>query len=88
VPDLSPLDLALGVLALTLVPAAWRAFSGPDDADRAVAADLVFYVFVAVVALLAVRLDAAYFFDVAVVAVLVGFLGSVALSRLVHRGGS
>jgi multicomponent Na+:H+ antiporter subunit F len=84
----SPLDVALAVLALTVVAAVWRAFRGPTDADRAVAGDLVFFVFVAVVALLAVRLDAAFFFDVAVVATLLGFLASVALARLVFRGGA
>jgi multicomponent Na+:H+ antiporter subunit F len=84
----SLLDLPLAVLALTVVAAIWRAFHGPTDADRAVAGDLVFFVFVAVVALLAVRLDAAFFFDVAVVATLLGFLASVALARLVFRGGA
>lgn len=81
------LDGALGVLALTLVAALYRAFRGPTDADRAVAGDLVFFVFVGVVALLAVRQDAAFYFDVAVVATLLGFLGSVALARLVFRSG-
>ncbi len=85
---MSPLDLALAVLALTVVAALWRGFRGPTDADRAVAADLTFFVFVAVVALLAVRLDAAFFFDVAVVATLLGFLASVALARLVFRSGA
>jgi multicomponent Na+:H+ antiporter subunit F len=82
----TPLDLALVVLALTLVPVAFRAVVGPSDADRAVAADLSFFVFVAVVGLLAVRRDASYYFDVALVATLVGFLASVALARLVFRG--
>lgn len=85
---MTPLDLALGLLAVTLVPVAVRAAIGPTDADRAVAADLGFYVFVAVVALLAVRLDTSYLFDVALVATLVGFLASVALARLVFRGRS
>jgi multicomponent Na+:H+ antiporter subunit F len=84
----SPLDLALGVLALTLAAAVFRASRGPTDADRAVAGDLVFFVFVAAVALLAVRRESDFYFDVALVATLLGFLGSVALARLVYRGGA
>ncbi len=80
------LDACLVVLALTLLGALGQMVVGPSDADRAVAADLAFFVFVGAVALLGVRLDAPYLFDVAVVATLVGFLASVTFARLVHRG--
>jgi multicomponent Na+:H+ antiporter subunit F len=82
----NPLDIAIGALALTLLPAIWRIVRGPTAADRAVASDLVFFVFVAVVALLAVRLDVAGLFDVVIVATVVGFLAPVTLARLIDRG--
>lgn len=80
------LDVCLVVLALALVGTVVRVVNGPSDADRAVAADLAFFIFVAAVALLAVRLGAPYLLDVAVVATLAGFLGTVTLARLLHRG--
>lgn len=80
------LDIAIGALALTLVPAMWRIVVGPTDADRALASDLVFYIFVAVVALFAVRLDVAGLIDIVIVATLVGFLAPATLARLIDRG--
>ena len=83
---MNPLDIAIGALALTMLPAMWRIVRGPTAADRAVASDLVFFVFVAVVALLAVRLDLAGLFDIVIVATVVGFLAPVTLARLIDRG--
>ena len=83
---MNPLDIAIGALALTLLPAMWRIIRGPSAADRAVASDLVFFVFVAAVALLAVRLDLAGLFDIVIVATVVGFLAPVTLARLIDRG--
>jgi multicomponent Na+:H+ antiporter subunit F len=79
------IDVALGLLAVGVLSAIVRMVRGPDAADRAVAADLVFFAFVAAVALLAVRLEERALLDIAVVATLVGFLATVALARLVHR---
>lgn len=82
------LDVLLGVLALCLLPAVWRMVVGPSPVDRAMAADHVFFVFVAALALLAVRLPLPPLLDVVVVATLVGFLATVTLARLVDRGRS
>ena len=73
------LDAALVLLALALLPAAYRGLVGPTEADRAVAGDFVFFVFVAAVAVLAVRLGNDQLFVVALVAT---------LARLVYRGRS
>lgn len=81
-------DVMLAVLVLSLVPALWRMVVGPGDVERAVAADFVFFVFVAAVALLAVRTDTPAMLDLVAVATLTGFLATVALARLVDRGGS
>lgn len=79
------IDLALAVLALTYLGAIIRLVRGPSDADRVVAADLAFFVLIAGVALLAVRLDEPSFLDVTIVATLVGFLASIALAGLLDR---
>jgi len=81
-------DIALVVLALALLPALWRIAVGPTDADRALSADHVFFVFLAVAGLLALRLEDSVFLDVVLVATLVGFLATITLARLVDRGRS
>ncbi len=79
------LDAALVLLAVTLLPALWRAAKGPSEVDRAIGADHVFFVFVAVLALLAVRIDRFELLDVVLVATLVGFVSAVTLARYVSR---
>lgn len=81
-------DVALVVLALSLLPAVWRIAVGPSDADRALSSDHVFFVFVATAALLSVRLRDSVFLDVVLVGTLVGFLSTITLARLVDRGRS
>lgn len=86
-PVVAPLmDVLLVVLAVSLVPAVVRLLIGPTATDRAMAADHGFFVLVAALALLAVRLPVAALLDVVVVATLVGFLATVTLARLVDRG--
>ncbi|WP_336921429.1 monovalent cation/H+ antiporter complex subunit F [Aquipuribacter sp. SD81] len=79
------LDVLLVVLALSLLPAVWRMLVGPTPSDRAMAADHGFFVLVAALALLAVRLPTPALLDVVLVATLVGFLATVTLARLVDR---
>ncbi len=61
------LDVLLVLLALSLLPAVGRMVVGPTAADRAMAADHAFFVLVAVLALLAVRLPTPGLLDVVVV---------------------
>jgi multicomponent Na+:H+ antiporter subunit F len=82
------IDVALVVLALALLPAVWRIAVGPTDADRALSADHVFFVFLAAAGLLALRLEDSVFLDVVLVGTLVGFLATITLARLVDRGRS
>lgn len=78
--------LVLLVLALLVVLA--RLLYGPTKADRVVAVDLGFLLFVSAVALLAVRLDAPALMDLVLVMTLVGFLSTVAIARMVERRSS
>ena len=84
--DLTLVDVLLALLGVAVLPGLWRLATGPSDVDRALAADHVFFVFVAAVGLLALRLDVPALLDVVVVATLVGFLATVTLARLVDRG--
>lgn len=80
-------DIALALLAAAVLPALVRVVRGPTATDRVVAAELVFIVAVAVIVLLAVRLDQPVLIDLALVAVLVGFVATVSLTRLIRRRG-
>lgn len=80
-------DIALVLLASAVLPALVRVVRGPTATDRVVAAELVFIVAVAVIVLLAVRLDQPVLIDLALVAVLVGFVATVSLTRLIRRRG-
>lgn len=78
-------DIALVLVGIAVVAATVRIRRGPTRADRAIGAELVFIAAVGAVALVAVRTGRPILLDLALVAVLVGFLASVALARLVHR---
>ncbi len=79
------LDLMLGALGVAFGLAMVRVLRGPTIADRAVAGDVALYGVIGAVALLALRQDAPQFLDVVLVATLLGFLASVALSLLIGR---
>jgi multicomponent Na+:H+ antiporter subunit F len=82
---MSPPDLALAGLAVAFAISLIRAFKGPSVADRAVAADVGLCAVVAAIAILAVRAGSTAFIDVVLVATLLGFLATIALSSLVRR---
>jgi multicomponent Na+:H+ antiporter subunit F len=80
------LTIALGLLMATMLAASWRIMRGPTDADRAVAADLLFFATIALIAVLGVRAASTSTFDIMLIATLVGFLGVLSLSRALTRG--
>lgn len=79
------LDVALVVLVVALVVAIVRIMVGPSHADRALAVDFGFAVFVAGLAVLAVRLSNPALIDLVLAATLLGFLSTVAFARLAER---
>lgn len=79
-------DLALGLVVLAVLPAMWRVARGPTATDRVVAAEMVFIAAVAALVLVALRLDQPVLMDVALVAVLGGFVATLSLTRLLRRG--
>lgn len=77
-------NVVLVALTLSLLVAVVRVVAGPSAADRLVATDFGFAVFVAGLAVLALRLDSPALLDLVLVAALVGFLATVALARLLE----
>lgn len=82
------LDPPLIAIAVAFLLALVRVLRGPSVADRAVAADVALYGAIAAIALLAVREGSEQLVDVTLVATLLGFIATVALSLLVGRRGS
>ncbi|MDS1269910.1 monovalent cation/H+ antiporter complex subunit F [Lipingzhangella sp. LS1_29] len=80
------LDIPMVAIGLVLVAVVVRAVLGPTQADRAVAADLAFFSFLALVALFGARLGADAAFDVVLIGTLTGFVSAVWLARLITRG--
>ena len=81
-------DVALVLLGTAMLCAIWRAARGPTSADRAIAAEALFVASVSVILVLSWRLAEPLLLDVALVAVLVGFLATIGLSHFVDRSGT
>lgn len=80
------LAVCLVVLGLSMAAAVYRTIVGPEPVDRAAAADLVFYGFVAMVSFIGVIRGSDVVITIAVVATIVGFLAALSLARLVTGG--
>lgn len=79
-------DIAIAIVIVAMLATTFRIVTGPTDADRVVAADLLLFGAVGLVALIGIRLMAAFTFDIVLIAALVGFLGALSLARALTRG--
>ena len=79
-------DLAIVMVAVAVVLALVRMLRGPHTGDRAIAADLVFFSFIALLALIGVRVGSPFVYDLVVVATLVGLVSALSLARLMSGG--
>jgi multicomponent Na+:H+ antiporter subunit F len=78
-------SIALVLVLVGVFAAIIRAAIGPTRADRIVAAELGFVGAVSAILLIAILLDEPILLDFALVAVLIGFLTTIGLARLVPR---
>jgi len=80
------IDIALAAVVVSMIIATFRVLRGPSGADRGSGSDMVFYGFVALVAILGIRLETVLLVDIVVVCTLVGFLAAISLARLTAGG--
>ncbi|MBX3603124.1 MAG: K+/H+ antiporter subunit F [Rubrivivax sp.] len=80
------LDFATVAVGAALVLAAWRLLRGPEATDRVLALDTMYVNVVALVILLGIRYGTDLLFEAALLIALLGFAGTVALSRYLSRG--
>lgn len=76
------MDIALGVLVVGMILASIRALRGPMVTDRAVAADLIFFAFIGLIALIGLRSQIEALFDIILIATLLGFMAAISIARL------
>lgn len=79
-------DIAIAVIAVAVILAAVRMILGPADADRAIAADLLFFCIIALITLYGIRAASTATFDIVLIATLAGFLAALSLARALTRG--
>jgi multicomponent K+:H+ antiporter subunit F len=80
------LPWAVGGFALALALNAWRLLRGPGIADRVLALDTLYINTLALLVLLGLWLDTKLYFEVALLIALLGFVGTVVLSKFSLRG--
>ena len=88
---MSPLLSSAVTLTLLLYAAAMllgllRLMRGPNAQDRVLALDFLYVVGMLVMLVLAIRYDSEMYFEGALLMVLFGFVGSVALAKFLLRG--
>jgi len=78
------LTLMLYVIAMSI--GLWRLVRGPSAQDRVLALDFLYIVGMLLMLVLAIRYNSEMYFEGALLMVLFGFVGSVALAKFLLRG--
>jgi len=88
----SPQSLVAGAVVasmvavgLAMLPALYRLLRGPTVPDRILALDTLFVLAIAELMLLGMHLGTAVYFEAALVIAMLGFVGTVVLSKYVMR---
>ncbi len=80
------LPWVMAAFALALALNAWRLFKGPTLPDRILALDTLYINALALLVLLGIQGLSKAYFEVALLIGLLGFIGTVALSKYLLRG--
>jgi len=80
------LPFAIGAFTLALLLNLYRLLRGPGLADRILALDTLYINSLAMLILVGIHFRTAVFFEAALVIALMGFVGTVVLSKFVLRG--
>ncbi|WP_395793134.1 K+/H+ antiporter subunit F [Aquimonas sp.] len=79
------IGIVMGMLILALVLAGYRLLRGPAVVDRILAIDTLYINTIALLMLLGMQLRSDIYFEAALVIAMLGFVGTLALSRYVMR---
>ena len=78
---------AKGMLSIALLLNLCRLWRGPDTVDRILALDTLYINSLPLLILIGIQRDSALYFEVALVVSMLGFVGTVVLSKYTADGG-
>jgi len=78
--------IAFGLVSVALLLSFWRLLLGPGKPDRILALDTLYVNTVALLVLLGIHLRSNLYFEAALLIAMIGFVGTVALSKFLTRG--
>lgn len=82
----SVISIALFMVGLALVLNLWRLVRGPSLPDRILALDTMYINSIALLVLYGIAQESSLFFEAALLIAVMGFVGTVALSKYLLRG--
>ncbi len=80
------ISVTLMLYAIAMVFGLMRMVRGPSAQDRVLALDFLYIVGMLVMMVLAIRFESSMYFEGALLMVLFGFVGSVAMAKFLLRG--
>jgi len=80
------LPIAFALVGLALLLSMMRLIKGPDIPDRILALDTLYINSIALLILLGLYLDTLLYFEAALLIAVMGFVGTIALSKYLLRG--
>jgi multicomponent K+:H+ antiporter subunit F len=80
------LYIAFGLVTAAALISFWRLLIGPTNPDRILALDTLYVNTVALLVLLGIHLGSNLFFEAALLIAMIGFVGTVALTKFLTRG--
>ena len=80
------INIVFVALAIAMALTLYRLIKGPSAPDRILALDSLFVCAVALLVVLGIKDGSSIFFEAALLIALMGFVGTVALSRYLARG--
>ena len=78
--------IAFCLVSAALALSFWRLLLGPSKPDRILALDTLYVNTVALLVLLGIHLGSNLYFEAALLIAMIGFVGTVALSKFLTRG--
>jgi multicomponent K+:H+ antiporter subunit F len=78
--------IAFGLVSAALLLSFWRLLLGPSKPDRILALDTLYVNTLALLVLLGIHLGSNLYFEAALLIAMIGFVGTVALSKFLTRG--
>jgi multicomponent K+:H+ antiporter subunit F len=79
------IDITLGIFALAMAMTLYRLLRGPGITDRILALDTLYVNTIAILLLVGMRQASSVYFEAAVVIAMLGFVGTVVLTKFVIR---